>query len=106
MYKAAVIGDRQSILGFRALGLTAVEAETPEQAARALHRLAADEYAVIFIIEQLIERISKDIDRYNDVPDVAVIPIPSITGSTGAGMNEMSKAVERAAGISLSNIMR
>ena len=40
MYKAAVIGDRQSVMGFRALGLTVECAETPEQAAGALHRPA------------------------------------------------------------------
>ena len=32
MYKAAVIGDRQSVLGFRALGLTVVTTEDAHDA--------------------------------------------------------------------------
>ena len=49
MYKAAVIGDRQSVMGFRALGLTVECAETPEQASGALHRLAETNHAVIYL---------------------------------------------------------
>ena len=79
MYKAAVIGDRQSVMGFRALGLTVECAETPEQAAGALHR-------------------PQEIAQYLDLPQVAVIPIPSKDGVLGIGDRELHSAVERAVG--------
>ena len=98
MYKAAVIGDRQSGLGFRALGLTVAATEDAHEAAELLHKLAREECAVIFITEQLAAQIPDAIDRYVDVPTVAVIPIPSKDGTLGIGDREVHKAVERAVG--------
>ena len=98
MYKAAVIGDRQSVLGFRALGLTVETAETAQEAARALHSLAQDKHAVIYITEQLAAKIPEDIAAYLDLPQTAVIPIPSKDGVLGIGDSELHKAVERAVG--------
>ena len=34
MYKIAVLGDRESVLGFKTLGLDVHSAETPEEARR------------------------------------------------------------------------
>lgn len=98
MYKVAVIGDRESVMGFRALGLTAVVAENGEQAAKALRSLADSKNAVIYITEQLAALIPTEISRYIDNPECAVIPIPSKEGSLGIGQREMHRAVERAVG--------
>jgi V/A-type H+-transporting ATPase subunit F len=98
MYKAAVIGDMQSVLGFRALGLTVVSTDKADEAAEALHRLAKEDYAVIYIIEQLAALIAPDIALYIEEPRVAVIPIPSKDGTLGIGDKEVHKAVERAVG--------
>ncbi len=40
MYKIAVLGDRESVMGFKALGLDVITAETVECARRDLHALA------------------------------------------------------------------
>ena len=98
MFKAAVIGDRQSVLGFRALGLTVATAETAEEAAKALHSLAQSQHAVIYITEQLAAKIPEDVAVYLDLPQTAVIPIPSKDGVLGIGDSELHKAVERAVG--------
>jgi V/A-type H+-transporting ATPase subunit F len=98
MYKAAVIGDRQSILGFRALGLEVAFAQNAQEAAQALPRLAKENSAVIYITEQLAAQIGPDIAQYTDDPAVAIIPIPSKDGSLGIGDREMHRAVERAVG--------
>lgn len=98
MFKAAVIGDRQSVLGFRALGLTVSTAETAQEAAEALHRLAKSQHAIIYITEQLAAKIPEDVAVYLDLPQTAVIPIPSKDGILGIGNSELHKAVERAVG--------
>jgi len=98
MYKAAVIGDRQSVIGFRALGLTVFAAESPEEAKTALHQLAKQNHAIIYITEQLAAAIPEDIAKYSDTPETAVIPIPSKSGSLGIGGSQLRKAVERAVG--------
>ena len=43
MSKIAVLGDRDSVLGFRALGLEVLFAEDRDRAAKELHRLAREE---------------------------------------------------------------
>ena len=46
-YKIAVLGDRDSVLGFRALGLDTFSADSLDEARSTLHRLTKDTYAVI-----------------------------------------------------------
>ena len=53
MYKIAVLGDYNSIYGFAALGLDTFPVEDPAEGKEKLNRLAAGEYAVIYITEQL-----------------------------------------------------
>ena len=101
MYKIAVIGDRDSILGFMALGLEAVVADTADQAKAALKRL--EDYGIIYITEQLAVQLRDEIARYNDRTYPAVIPIPGKAGSLDYGMNALNKAVERAVGTNILN---
>ena len=102
MYKIAVLGDRDSILGFKALGLEVVFAEDADTARHTLHRLAKENYAVIYITEQLAQLISSEVDRYKDSVTPAVILIPGKTGSLGLGQAALRSAVERAVGADIS----
>jgi V/A-type H+-transporting ATPase subunit F len=98
MYKIAVIGDRGSVLGFKALGLDTVFADNSTQARQALHSLAAEECAVIYITEQLAADIMDDINQYTDALLPAIILIPGKAGSLGIGISNVHKTVERAVG--------
>ena len=64
MYKIAVMGDRDSVLGFKALGLEVCFCENTDEARRTLHRLAGEDYAIIYITEQLAGELTADINRY------------------------------------------
>lgn len=98
MYKIGVIGDRESVLGFRAIGLDVFPCSRSEDAEKVLHRLAKEGYAIIYITEVLASEMIEDIDRYKEEMIPAVITIPGKEGSTGEGMRSVSKAVERAVG--------
>lgn len=98
MYKIAVLGDRDSVLGFKALGLDTHFVESTEEARTALHHLAKEEYAIIYITEQLAGELQTDIDRYKNAVTPAVILIPGKTGSLGLGARALQSAVERAVG--------
>lgn len=97
-YKIAVLGDKESVLGFQALGLEVVPAQTPEEARAALHRMAKENYAVIYLTEQLAAKLEADIGRYKDSLTPAIILIPGKEGSLGIGMANVKRAVERAVG--------
>ena len=99
MYKIAVLGDRDSVLGFKALGLDVVSVESPEEARHTLHQLAKGSgYAVIYVTEQLAAKLGDDIARYKDQVTPAVILIPGKGGSLGLGQSALQSAVERAVG--------
>lgn len=99
--KAAVIGDAQTVLGFRALGLTTRFASNAQQAEAALDELAAQQHVIIYVTEQLLAQMPDAGARYRDNPDVAVIAIPSNKGTLGIGERELHSAVERAVGADL-----
>ena len=101
MYKIAVIGDRDSVMGFKVLGLDIFPVTDPEEGRKTLHRLAREPYAIIYITEQLAARITEEISRYKDQLTPAVILIPGKEGSLGIGMSKVSESVERAIGANI-----
>ena len=98
MYKIAVMGDMDSVLGFKALGMEVCPVNTPAEGHEALHRMAKENYAIIYMTEQLAAKLSSDIARYKDALTPAIILIPGKEGSLGIGMANVKTAVERAVG--------
>ena len=103
MYKIAVIGSRDTVVGFKALGLNTFPVEKPEEARRTLRELSDSEsgYAIIYIEENLAQEIKSDIDKLQERPNPAVILIPGREGSLGIGMGELYEAVDKAVGVSI-----
>ena len=97
MYKIGVIGDKDSVLGFKALGLEVFPVTEPAEAERLIKKMA-DEYAIIYITEQVAKDVVSTIELYKDRMLPAIIPIPGNQGSLGIGMGEVKKSVERAVG--------
>ena len=102
MHKVAVVGDRDSVLGFRALGVNVFTTIEADETRRIVDKLAKDNYGIIFITEQLANLIPETIERYNNAVVPAVILIPSNQGTLGIGMDRINKNVEKAVG---SNIL-
>jgi V/A-type H+-transporting ATPase subunit F len=98
MYKIAVVGDQDSVLGFRALGLDVYSVDGVDQAKKAIHDLARENYAIIYLTEQLAAQMQPEIARYKDMLTPAIILIPGKEGSLGIGMANVKTAVERAVG--------
>ena len=76
MYKIAVMGDYDSIYGFSAIGLTTFPVSDTAEAAKTLHQIADSGYGIIYITEELADRIRRDIDKYRDkmMPSIILIP--------------------------------
>ena len=98
MYKIAVLGDRDSVMGFKALGLDTFFVEEADEARHTLHRIAKEEYAIIYITEQLAQLVQADIARYKTDTTPAIILIPGKSGSLGLGAQALQTAIERAVG--------
>lgn len=98
MYKIGVIGDKDSVLGFKAIGLSVFPVTQPSEAEKILKELIEGQYAVIYIVEQIAKDIVSTIDLYKERKLPAIIPIPGNQGSLGIGMQGVKKSVERAIG--------
>ncbi|HBV69151.1 MAG TPA: V-type ATP synthase subunit F [Clostridiales bacterium] len=98
MYKIGVIGDKQSVLGFKAVGLNVFDCSSKEEARGKLKSIAEEGYAIIYITENLYNELKDDVCVYDEKRLPAIIPIPGMSGTTGTGIANIKKAVEKAVG--------
>ena len=105
MYKIAVIGGPDTVIGFKALGLDTFPVREAKEARQIFKTITRpdqpDEYAIIYLEESLAEPLKADIDRFKDSPSPAVILIPGVDGSMGLGQAALQAAVERAVGANI-----
>lgn len=101
MYKIAVIGDKDSVLAFMALGIDVFIAYEKEETRDIVDKLSRKDYGVIFITEQLAVKIPATIKRYDEKIIPAIILIPSNQGTLGIGINNLNKNVEKAVGANI-----
>ncbi len=98
MYRVAVMGDKDSISGFAALGLETFPVADTAGAAELFRRIAKQDYAVLFITEALAAGLGDEIEKVRDRVTPAVILIPGVSGNTGMGMRNVGRTVEKAVG--------
>ncbi len=98
MYRIAVIGDRDSIYGFQALGLDVKCIEHGEDAFETIKKVCSSNYAVVYITEAIAAQYEKELEHYSELQIPAIIQIPGITGNTGKGILNVKKSVEKAVG--------
>ena len=89
MYKKiGVVGDKDSVLAFKALGVEVAPVVDADEARKAIDKMAMNDYAVIFVTEQVAATIEETIERYNKQLLPAVILIPSNQGTLNIGSRE------------------
>ncbi|EEY35054.1 V-type ATP synthase subunit F [Pseudoleptotrichia goodfellowii] len=98
MHKIGVVGDKDSILAFRVLGVDVYPAVGKEEARKIIDKLASDKYGIIFVTEQIAQLVEETIERYNRDLIPAIILIPNNQGSLGTGIQKINDYVEKAIG--------
>ena len=103
MFKIGVMGGRETVMGFKALGLDTYPVDNAEEAKHVFREFTREEkqYAIIYVGENLAEGLQAEIDRFKDVPTPAIILIPGRDGSMGLGLSALQDAVERAVGTNI-----
>ena len=97
MYKVAVMGDRDSIAVFSALGFDTFEITDGKAASKKLRELSSG-YGIIYITEKLAFFCEKEIENLKENITPAVILIPGTSGNTGKGLQSLNESIERAVG--------
>ena len=100
MLKIAVVGGRETVMGFKALGLDVFPVISNDEALAVFKKLTKENesYAIIYVEETFFKALSAEIDRFKDSPTPAVILIPGREGSLGLGQSALQSAVLRAVG--------
>lgn len=97
----AVVGDQDSIMAFRAVGIHTVAVRTPEETGDIVTRLALAGCRVIFITEHAASMIPEYIHKYKTQTFPAIIPIPDRFGTNGLGMQGIRDNVKKAVGFNI-----
>ena len=101
MYKIAVIGDRESILGFSGIGMDVFPAYDEQEAKQLIQKLAAQNYGIIYITEKLSLLVEDEIEKYRAKHVPAIITIPGNSGSMNIGANKIKEYARKAVGIDI-----
>ena len=101
-YQIAVVGDWESVMGFRALGLSTYPVTSVDEAKKTIHDLAKADCAVIYLTEQLAKLPNVQV-LYSHKPDKiekagsvwrvtagdTTVEAPFILNATYAGVNDI-----------------
>ena len=96
--RIAVIGDPNSVMIFKAIGLDVCYEEKAEDIEKRIHELAKKGYAAIYITVDAAALAKDAINYYATATFPAIIPIPSNKGTLGLGMKKVKANVEKAVG--------
>ena len=94
--KIAVIGAKDSVLAFKSVGVEVFDARTAAQAKNLIRQLSEEQYAVLFLAENLAEQIPDVLAKAKTRAYPAIIPIPTTAVSSGFGMQGIKNDVEKA----------
>lgn len=108
MYKIAAIGDRDSIISFKVLGIDVFSIENIEndelvsQKIKAtIDKLATSNYAVIFLTEEYAEKSKEVLERYKNEILPMITLIPNNKGSLNIGISKIDENIEKAIGTNI-----
>lgn len=99
--KIAIIGDLDSIMGFKSLGIEIIPVSSVPAASASLDKAANEGYAIIYITEQYAFKMADNIAKYREKKIPAIVPVPSISGSKNVGMDQLKESVKKAVGIDI-----
>ena len=95
----AILGSRDAILGFKALGIDTVSVSGIAEAREKIQEIyESGDYAALFITEDWIDKVSDFLRTLAPKALPAIVAVPSQRGSTGAGLRNIKKMVEQAVG--------
>jgi V/A-type H+-transporting ATPase subunit F len=95
------IGDPDSSLGFRALGVSVANPASAEEAGKAFRNAVSGGASVIMITEAMLDHLREEVEKTAQKAIPAVIVLPGISGSTGRGGDTVRQQITRAVGVDL-----
>ncbi len=99
--KIAFIGDADSVLGFRALGVETVVPENADSAREQFARLVKEKISIIMITENMMDDLQEQIEETVHMAIPSVVVLPGITGTQKRGETTIRELIIKAVGVDL-----
>lgn len=99
--KIAFIGDADSVLGFRALGVQTIVPGNADEAREQFARLVKEKVSIIMITENMIDHLQDQIDETVHMAIPSVVVLPGIEGTQRRGEDTIRELIIRAVGVDL-----
>jgi V/A-type H+-transporting ATPase subunit F len=97
--QVAVVGERATVVAFEGLGMAAFPVESVEEARKTVSKLMrGKQHAVIFVTEDIGEKIADVIAESAREYAPSIVLIPSSAGSQQIGLRKLSQVLKRALG--------
>ena len=101
MYRIAVLGDKESILGFSAIGMDIYPVYEEEEVKKIIPKLIEENYAIIYITENMSIKSEKYLEKIRKEKIPAIITIPGNTGNLQYGQTRIKELVQKSVGIEI-----
>lgn len=101
MYKIAVVGDKESILGFSAIGMDIFECYEEEEIKNTIQKLVDENYAVIYITENASMKVNKFISKFQTRKIPAIVTVPGNSKNLRYGETRIKEMCKNAVGIEI-----
>ena len=100
--KVAVIGDRDTISGFKLAGCVGYVVNTPQEAREELQRQAAQtDIGLILITERIAEQIRPTFKRITQTFKTPILEIPDKSGPLAEKSEAIDELIRRAVGVEI-----
>ena len=108
-FSVAIVGPREEVLCFRAVGVEIFGASDANSAIEILRKIkksfganeenSAKKFAVVFVIEEILQKIApEELEKLSAGALPAIIALPGKKGASGAGLQKINRLVEKAIG--------
>ena len=97
----AFLGDADSVLGFRALGVETIVPDDADDARKQFEKLVKQRTSVIMITEEMMDYLQEQMEEVVHMAIPAVVVLPGITGTMKRGEDTIRELIIRAVGVDL-----
>lgn len=102
--KIGILGEKKSVLAFKALGLKTFGIKNEEDIKKAKTKIKEEDLAILFVTENIAKAYEEEIRALYKETLPAVLVIPGTKGGGEKGREELDKILERALGSKLIEI--
>lgn len=96
--KIGAIGEKDVMLIFSAVGADIFPVMNPEEARDTLKRIAAENYGIIFITDNIAQQIDETIMEYSDKMLPSIMIVPGLGEHSDYAISRLRNAIIKAVG--------